>query len=176
MRSHPYRCLAIATRAMANVRSAAVGLFRRWAPSIFATSAGRCGSMKRSPLKPKSSEQARMERKHRLARQGFRFEFPSCWFCGRPTTDVHELTANGSCRSQAYGERCCWAASCNWCNCHRLTDKCEWPIARQLAVKWINDRVWFNLDRFNEIRRGLPRTAWADVAAWICREVDRWQR
>ncbi len=88
------------------------------------------------------------------------------------TTDVDEI-ANGPARQQAYGERCCWMASCNWCNCHQATDKAKWPIARKLAKKWLLDREHFDLEEFNAIRRGQPQVSWPEVTLWICRELDR---
>ena len=129
--------------------------------------------MKRSRPRNKSTKQAQMERDHRKARSLFRSEFPACWFCGQAAAhDTHELTANGGCRSEAYGERCCWGAACRQCNCFELTDKRKWPIARQLAVKWIRDQEWVDLERVNHVRRGLPQTSWADVVIWICKEID----
>jgi hypothetical protein len=129
--------------------------------------------MKRSRLKNKSKSQAKLERTNQQARSAFRGEFPRCWFCGvNETTDVHELTATGSCRKRAYGKRCCWGASCNGCNCHELTNKAKWPLARALAKKFIHDRAWFDLEEFNRIRSGLKRVAWPDVVIWICRELD----
>jgi hypothetical protein len=89
--------------------------------------------------------------------------------------DTHEI-ANGPCRIQAYGERCTWGAACRNCNCLELTNKKTWPVARQLAVKWLNDREWFDLEKFNAIRRGLPQIVWTDVVLLICRELDLPQR
>lgn len=67
-----------------------------------------------------------------------------------------------------------WAASCNNCNCHELTDKVKWPLARVLAIKWLADRAYFDLARFNEIRRGYKQIRWTDVILWICRESRLW--
>lgn len=127
--------------------------------------------MKRTRLKHTSKQQAKRQRDHRPARQAFLVEFPTCWFCGAMATDVHEIT-NGPCRKAAYSERCTWAATCNECNCHVLTDKRKWPVARQLAVKWINDREYWDLDKVNEIRTGIGFIYWPDVVVWICRELD----
>lgn len=85
--------------------------------------------------------------------------------------DTHEI-ANGPARREAYGDRSTWGAACRSCNVFELTDKRKWPIARQLAVKWINDRKWFDLEKFNMIRRGQPQVAWTDIVLWICREID----
>lgn len=131
-------------------------------------------SLKRSGrLKPKSKSTASRERREDPARRAFRGEFNLCWFCQiNLTTDVHEI-ANGPARKVARGDRCTWAASCSHCNCHEVTDKAKWPIARQLAIKFIFDRDWFHLGRFNEIRRGQRITHWSDVVLWICRELKR---
>lgn len=114
-----------------------------------------------------------MERQHQAARQNFRGEFPTCWFCQRrPTRDTHEI-AGGPARKEAYGVRCCWGAACGICNCDELTDKAKWPIARQLAVKFLMDRAHFDLRKFNHIRRGQEQIAWTDVVVWICKELDK---
>ena len=129
--------------------------------------------LKRSRMKPKSKKQSKLERLYRQPRAAFRGEFPICWFCQiNVTTDVHEI-ANGPARSQAYGERSCWCASCNWCNTREVTNKRKWPIARQLAIKFKFDREYYNLDAFNEIRRGQRKTHRTEVILWICKELDR---
>ena len=113
-----------------------------------------------------------MENQFRKPRRQFLSEFPICWFCGfQSATDVHEIT-RGPCRVLAYGERCAWGAACRDCNCFRLTDKNEWPIERQLAIKWIRDREHFDLEKINEIRRGIGLVSATDVAVWICRELN----
>jgi hypothetical protein len=83
--------------------------------------------------------------------------------------------ACGSHRQAALSERCTWLAVCRDCNCHHLTDYAEWPLLRQLAVKWICDRPHFDLPRFNEIRGRAPTAIeWHEVVVAICWEIDFW--
>lgn len=70
-----------------------------------------------------------------------------------------------------------WGAACNQCNCDELTNKRKWPLARQLAIKWLRDREHFDLGSdlatYNAIRRGLKIVKRFEVVIWICREVDQ---
>ena len=61
------------------------------------------------------------------------------------------------------------SACCN-CNCNVATDKAKWPTSRKLAVKWINDREWCDLEKFNSL--SIRRVTWVEVVVWICRELD----
>ena len=125
-------------------------------------------SIRKLPIPEKKESKASIDGR----RRAFKEEFPRCWFCGAPTTDCHEIT-NGPCRKAAYGQRCTWGAACNNCNCNELTNKIKWPVARQLVVKWINDREYWDLDKVNEIRTGIGLIHWPDVVVWICKELDR---
>lgn len=107
-------------------------------------------------------------------REFWRTEFPWCWFCeDAPSTECHEIARGTGNRSKAKKERFTWASSCNDCNFHQVTDYSIWPLERQLAVKWINDREYFNLIGFNRLR-GLADSAieMHQVIFHICRLLD----
>jgi len=98
-----------------------------------------------------------------------------CWTCQKSrATDCHEM-ASGTHRDAALSERCTWLAVCTMCNCYRLTDRVEWPLVRQLAIKWLNDPEHLDVERFNELR-GRAKTAitWTEVVVQVCHELDRW--
>jgi hypothetical protein len=81
--------------------------------------------------------------------------------------------ASGSYRELALSQRCTWLAVCTHCNCYRLTDRSEWPLVRQLAIKWIRDKHHFYLTQFNAIRGRAPNAIeWHEVVVAICRELD----
>jgi hypothetical protein len=40
---------------------------------------------------------------------------------------------------RAFGVRAAWLCVCAHDNCHVLTDKAQWPLAKQLAVKLLKD-------------------------------------
>lgn len=126
------------------------------------------------PMKRSNPKRAKADRRAAKPRAAFRDEFPWCWFCEEAAaTDVHEMASGVGNRAKAVQERFTWAAACNDCNCHRLTDKSEWPLARQLAVKWINDRASFDRVAFNRLRgRADNAISWAEVIYWICRHLD----
>lgn len=83
-------------------------------------------------------------------------EFPHCWFCGQPSTEVHEIANGNGIRNLAFANRAAWAATCNNCNFNELTDKWKWPIERQLAVKLVNDPMYFDLLAICEMRGRAP--------------------
>ena len=107
-------------------------------------------------------------------RQAFLFEQGSCWICGQRATDCHEM-ARGIHRRQAFMERICWFSSCNRCNVLSLDSAGDFPLARQLAYKWIHDREYFDLLEFNALRGRAPEAiTFTEVIPWICRELDKW--
>jgi len=63
---------------------------------------------------------------------------------------VHEIT-NGPNRMLGFVERATWLAACSVCNCHVLTDKNDWPIEKQLALKFWYDPEHFDLGAVNRI-------------------------
>lgn len=122
-----------------------------------------------------SKKRSRLQREVGPMRRDFVLNAGACWTCRKArATDCHEM-ASGSHRELALSERCTWLAVCTMCNCYRLTDKVEWPLVRQLAIKWINDAEYFNVEKFNLIR-GRDRLAitWTEVVVQICHELDRW--
>lgn len=140
--------------------------------------------LKRTPMKRtgkrmkrNTSKRAKADRSAKKLRTEFAEEFPWCWFCeDAASSGVHEIASGNGNRGQAVQERFTWAAACWDCNSNRLTDKGpngEWPVVRQLAVKWINDRENVDLVAFNRLR-GHDDNAitMADVIPHICRILD----
>lgn len=107
-------------------------------------------------------------------REEFRLEYQFCWFCGIGCVpDCHEMAKGNSHRDAALSERCTWAGACPVCNCGCLNDYSVWPVERQLALKWVHDRNYFDLDAFNKLRGRGPRAiTMAQIIPWICRELD----
>jgi hypothetical protein len=96
-----------------------------------------------------------------------------CWVCGKcRATDCHEM-ASGSHRGAALSQRFTWLATCTFCNCYLLTDRKLWPLARQLALKWIYDQDHFHLTDFNLLRGRAPGAiGFSEVAIEACRLLD----
>ena len=68
-------------------------------------------------------------------RATFLFEFPNCWLCNRPMSDIHELTP-GAGRRRGYCERATWISTCRECHESKLQPFQEpWNLAGQLALK-----------------------------------------
>jgi cytochrome c553 len=97
------------------------------------------------------------------ARRNFAFEFDHCFACNDKwkkdlsipfTLEVHEI-ARGPSRKQAVQERACWLLVCRRCH-EELGDYSKWPLARQLALKLLQDREHFDLRKFNVIRGRAP--------------------
>ena len=97
-------------------------------------------------MRVRGKKQSAAYRQHEAERNAFLVEFGSvCAVCGAwRSTSVHEITP-GRNRMRAFGVRAAWLPTCAVCNCGRLMDKIEWPLARQLALKLIVDPEYFCL-------------------------------
>lgn len=129
--------------------------------------------MKRSPLKRKtplrkvSAKRRKAMRTLKVERDQYLAEHWLCQVCGkRQARDVHEI-ARGPARELAIGERCCWLAVCRECHRDEVGDYSRYTPARQLAVKLLADPDNFDLERFNQVRSGLPHIALADVVRYL---------
>lgn len=124
-------------------------------------------------MKPVSKERSALMRKWGPIRAQFVMETNCCWVCGRTyNLGVHEI-ARGIHREAAFTERMTWIVACGECNCGPLHDHRAWPLAKQLALKWVHDRPHFLLEEFNVLRDREPGAiTWAEVVVWICRLVD----
>lgn len=106
---------------------------------------------RKTGIRPVSKKRAKRQRETNPARRAYVARVWLCECCAkREATDCHEIT-NGPNRDTALSERCCWLAVCSECNCHRLTDKAEYPLARQLKLKLLADPEHFDLARVLEI-------------------------
>lgn len=89
-------------------------------------------------------------------RDAFIKEFPACWVCfSQWRVWVHEFIRGGS-RGVALDNRCCWFAACWECNSGCLDDASQWPVERQLAVKFLMDPDYFDLEKCCELKRVGP--------------------
>lgn len=115
-----------------------------------------------------SRKRAKLQRVWGPIRAAFVMETNFCWVCGRTwNLCVHEL-ARGAFRAAAFVERKTWVVACGECNCGPLNDHAEWPLARQLALKYIYDREHFDLAGFNRLRDREPDAITFDqVELWL---------
>jgi hypothetical protein len=128
-------------------------------------------------MRRNTKKRAKADRRASKPRKAFQNEFPWCWFCeNAPSAGVHEIASGTGNRGPAVQQRFTWAAACWNCNSKRLTDKGpkgEWPIRRQLAVKWINDRDHLDLVAFNRLRGEDDNSiTMAEIIPHICRLLD----
>ena len=89
----------------------------------------------------------------------FAKEFDRCWLCGiharntwPPKICIHHI-ARGPHREKAREERCAMIATCTKCHEARLD---AMPIARQLAMKFINDPKGYDRKQANTLRSRAP--------------------
>lgn len=112
------------------------------------------------------------------AREAFLREFGACWFCGAVTAlTVHEILSGTGGRDHGLRYRWAWAVACWPCNSNDLTDARRWPLARQLARKWVFDREHFDMRadllEFNRLRGRGPRSIERhEIIPHICRDLD----
>lgn len=121
-----------------------------------------------------SKKRAKLNRAVKDLRAAFVAEYGFCWLCGwNYDLAVHEI-AKGSHREAALSERIAWMVACGGCNCGPLNDYKEWPLVRQLAVKWVYDQENFDLVGFNRLRgRADNAIVLLEVIPHICRELDQ---
>ena len=84
------------------------------------------------------------------ARLQFTMDCVDCMVCGRQGTDTHEI-ARGAYRKQAVKQRCAWLRLCRECH-NAMDDYSEWPIARQLALKKLQDPQYYDRQAVNRLR------------------------
>ena len=78
----------------------------------------------------------------------------------------HEI-ANGPDRQKALDQPYAILVLCWWCNAHEVTDKRQWPQARQLAVLKARAPDSYDLAAFNTlVGRGPRRITEEDVLSW----------
>ena len=128
--------------------------------------------LKRMRYKTKKRQKA--DRMVAYERVLFLAEFPWCWFCENARSEcVHEMACGSGNRVIAVQVRLAWASSCCDCNQFKVTDYAIWPLVRQLAAKWINDRKSFDRVAFNRLRgRADNAITMAEIIPHICRLLD----
>lgn len=134
--------------------------------------------MKRSgPLRRQSKKTRAKERKATGSRQRWRKEAGCCMVCGysphRPNPYLptfmsklvcHEIS-NGPLRLKTIGEPSCVLVACRYCNEHWLTNKADFPEARQLAILQAKAPARYDLRRFIQLTspQAPDRITQADV-------------
>ena len=121
-------------------------------------------------MKPISDKRRKLMRGVFIPRTQFRQRFIHCWSCGTSPAGIHEILRGGS-RGVALAEPCCWFAACWFCNTADLNDAIEWPVNRQLAVKYVEDPGGFDLQLFLELKReAVTSITFADLKPFIRKE------
>lgn len=125
---------------------------------------------RKTPLRPMSAQKCRQIRETAAARRAYVASKLLCECCHRrKATDCHEI-ARGSFRHVAVHERLTWLALCGGPKgCHdKMDDYSVWPVARQMALKFLNSPEDFNPVTVNLVRdRDPDAVTWGDVARYI---------
>lgn len=119
-------------------------------------------------MRPVSKKRAKTMRRVSPIRKAYLAEFTRCVVCGVAAADqVHEI-ARGSHRAAAIEAPCTWLATCWSCNHLLLTDAAEYPLERQLAIKFRVDPGRIDLGEFNALRGRDPGAiTWEDLEPWL---------
>lgn len=118
-------------------------------------------------MKRNTPERQKYNKEAREARDQYLKDFPFCFCCQKKYgLAVHEI-ACGSARKAALKEPCAWMTMCSSCNTDLMTDYNKWPIARQLALKFIHDPDNYDRRKVNELRGRAPESITPlDVMFW----------
>ena len=117
--------------------------------------------MKRSRIRSVSSKRRKRMNEVRPLRQALVEAAGRCMACRVSARDArldcHEIL-NGALRDKTLDEPCSLLVLCWNCNSNKMTDKAEWPVARQLALLQERDPDSYDLVRFNWLRNpNAPR-------------------
>ena len=111
--------------------------------------------MKRSRIRSVSSKRRKRMNEVRPLRQALVEAAGRCMACRVSARDArldcHEIL-NGALRDKTLDEPCSLLVLCWNCNSNKMTDKAEWPVARQLALLQLRDPDSYDLVRFNWLR------------------------
>lgn len=116
---------------------------------------------KRKRLKRRGPKTQAIYDAMREQREAYPYEFgrcvnPECDGKGGMLT-VHEITS-GQNRMAGFQEPATWLCLCVRCNCDVFTDRTEWPVVKQLALKAMVDPTRYSREKVLEI------LGWADTA------------
>ena len=117
-------------------------------------------------------------------RTKFAGEFRECWPChwdgpgfmkwGKPQLicETHEIV-RGPDRWKAVEYRCTWIRTCRECH-EALGDYAQWPLDKQLALKYVFDRQYYDRQLVNTLRgREENAITGAEVARWVWRYATK---
>jgi hypothetical protein len=114
-------------------------------------------------------------------RDGLLEKHKLCWICGhgpskpwvhRPREfselSVHEIS-RGPLRCKSLGKLFCLMVTCWWCNSRVLTERKQWPEARQLAVLLEKAPESFDLVAYLELTnpRAMQRITMEEIRQWM---------
>lgn len=102
----------------------------------------------------------------RDARNAYKEEFPVCPLTGSSIVECHEITSGWAGRAKGIVEPAVWLSVAPVVNREWFTNKKEWPVQRQLALKKLVDPTRYDLAKFNECyTHGTVQQE--DVDAWL---------
>lgn len=116
-------------------------------------------------MRPFSKKRRQKNQAAEPIREAYRIKFRHCMVCGKSPADAHEISSGTAGRPLSIDKPETWLAACYSCNCFKLTDKKEYPVARQLAIKLIHDPENFDLEVFNGCYAGTVNLG--DVSKWL---------
>jgi hypothetical protein len=117
-----------------------------------------------------SKKQAAIYREWSPKRKLYLEDNRRCMVCANYSTEVHEIFS-GPLRMKAFVEIAAWLAVCTYCNQNPLTDRVEYPIERQLAIKLLNDPKNFDLTACRRII--TPRQIDLEsIINWLHRTIE----
>lgn len=121
--------------------------------------------VRKTRMKRVNPKTAKIRRQARDPRAQYVAEHFLCQVCGqRKATECHEIVRRST-AAKSILYRSTYIATCGDCHQHELGDYSRYPIARQLAVKLVNDPEHFSIEEVNRLRgRANSAITLADVA------------
>jgi hypothetical protein len=122
--------------------------------------------LQRKPIRKRSSKKSKEINDTRDARRLYLEAHPRCCVCGGVAVDVNEIP-RGPSRVTAVRDPDAWNTACRSCHDNELGDYSKWPIAKQIARKWLEV-----LESINQHREGRAQTSPDEVIEHL-RELIR---
>lgn len=110
------------------------------------------GNLQRKPIRKRSTRKAKEISETKDARRLYLEAHPRCCVCGGVAVDVNEIP-RGPSRVTAVRDPDAWNTACRSCHDNELGDYSKWPIAKQIARKWLEV-----LESINAHREGRAQT------------------
>jgi hypothetical protein len=113
--------------------------------------------LERSPIRKRSSKKSKEINDTKDARRLYLEAHPRCCVCDGVAVDVNEIP-RGPSRVTAVRDPDAWNTACRSCHDNELGDYSKWPIAKQIARKWLEV-----LESINHHREGRAQTSPEEV-------------